>query len=237
MPKKFVRRKRRYGRKKNARRKPRLLSLGPYLPQSIIAKHKLSTVFVLSQSYQHSGIDASNRHNFRLNALSDVDLSTNSDPLPRMFDEMSAMYNTYRVIGCRVQLKFINLSGEPVYCMIVPGNQQVTTADNPQQIRELKGSQSRILHSLDSGPKSVVNMYYNYSPERIEGKPKSHIRGNPDFEALHSSLPVELHFLSVMIHQVSTTLGGQNNATVQCEATFNFTALWNDRKFLQASED
>lgn len=237
MPKaKVYRGKKRKIKRKNFRRKPRLISLGPYMPQSIIAKHKLSTVFVLSQSYNSTGIGADNRHNFRLNALNDVDLSS-ADPKPRMFDEMAAMYNTYRVLGCRVQLKFINMSGEPVYVMCVPGNQQITSADDPQVIRELKGSQSRICHSLDSGPRSVVNMFYNYSPEKIEGKPKSQIRGNPDFEALHTNLPVELHFLSVMIHQVSTSLGAQNNATVQVEATFNFTALWNDRKFLDASED
>ena len=234
MPKKNFRRRAKKGRK-GFNKKPKLLSLGPYMPQSIIAKHKLSTVFVLSQSYQSTGIGASNRHNFRLNALSDVDLSSQSDPKPRFFDEMSAMYNTYRVLGCRVQLKFINMSGEPVYCLVVPGNQQITSADNPQQIRELKGSQSRICHSVDSGPKSVINMSYNYSPEKIEGRSKTAIRGNPDFEALYTQLPTELHFISVMIHQVSTTLGGQDNANVQVEATFNFTALWNDRKFLDES--
>ncbi|AXH76443.1 MAG: coat protein [Cressdnaviricota sp.] len=227
--------KRNYKRRKQFKKnKPKLLSLGPYMPQSIIAKHKMSTVFSLSQDYQTTGIGTNNRHNFRINALNDADLESGSRQ-PRMFDEMSAMYNTYRVLGCRVNVKFINISGEPVYCLIVPGSQQITTATDPQSVRELKGSQSRICHSVDSGPRSVINMSYNYSPERIEGRPKRDIRGNPDFEALHSNVPTELHYLSIMAHQVSTTLGGQNNATVQVEVTFNWTALWNDRKFLDDS--
>jgi hypothetical protein len=235
MPKKFNKRRRNYKRKR--KNKPRLLSLGPYMPQSIIAKHKMATVFTLSQDYQTTGIGANNRHNFRINALNDADLTSGQQNQPRMFDEMAAMYTTYRVLGCRVSVKFINLSGEPVYCLIVPGNQQVTTATDPQTIKELKGAQSRICHSVDSGPRSVIRMNYNYSPEKIEGRPKSHIRGNPDFEALTSAIPVELHFLSIMAHQVSTTLGGQNNATVQCEVTFNWTCLWNDRKFLNTSNN
>lgn len=236
MPARKNYKKRRNYRKKNQKNKPRLLSLGPYMPQSIICKHKMSTAFVLSQDYQTTGIGANNRHNFRINALADADLSA-SDNQPRMFDEMASFYNTYRVLGCRVNVKFINISGEPVYCLIVPGSQQITTATSPQSVRELKGSQSRICHSVDSGSRSVINMSYNYSPEKIEGRPKRDIRGNPDFEALApNSIPVELHYLSIMMHQVSTTLGGQNNATVQVECTFNWTALWNDRKFLDSSD-
>ena len=231
--KKNYKRKRRIKRK--ATHKPRLLSLGPYMPQSIICKHKMSTAFLLTQSYQSTGIGANNRHNFRINALSDADLDTQVSQQPRMFDEMNAMYNTYRVLGCRVNVKFINISGEPVYCLIVPGSQQITTATDPQSVRELKGAQSRICHSVDSGPKSVIHMNYNYSPEKIEGRPKRDIRGNPDFEALASTIPTELHYLSIMCHQVSSTLGGNNNATLQVEVTFNWTALWNDRKFLNRS--
>lgn len=233
MPPKRYKRKRRV-RKKN-RNKPRLLSLGPYMPQSIICKHKMSTAFLLTQNYQSTGIDSNNRHNFRINALQDADLDNQVSNQPRMYDEMAAMYNTYRVLGANIQVKFINISGEPVYCLIVPGSQQITTATDPQSVRELKGAQSRICHSVDSGPKSVLNMSYNYSPEKIEGRTKAAIRGNPDFEALYSTIPTELHYLSIMCHQVSSTLGGQNNATVQVEVTFNWTALWNDRKFLDSS--
>lgn len=238
MPRKTRRNYRR--RRRNNRgfnRKPKLLSIGPYMPQSIICKHKMSVTYALSQNYQDTGIGAEQLQSFRVNSLYDADTSVSGAQQPRMMDEMKALYNTYRVLGCKIFLKFINISQEPVYVMGLLGDQQLAAGDShmPSDIRELKGSQSKILHSLDSGDKSVQTLVFNYSPNLIEGCSKSRIRNDPKFEALGSSHPEEIHYLSTCIHQVSTSLGGQENATVQVEATFHWTALWNDRKILDDS--
>ncbi len=147
------------------------------------------------------------------------------------------LYQTYKVLGCKVFLKFINLSQEPVYVMGLLGNQQIATGDqwSPQDIREMKHSKSKILHSLDSGDKSVQTLVFNYSPASIEGVSKKQHRFDNKFEALATNHPESLHFLSTCIHQVSSTLGGNADATVQVEATFHWTALWNDRKILDDS--
>ena len=222
--------KRRRNQKKNG--VPRSLSLGPYMPQSIIARHKYSTVFALSQSYMNATIqsDGANLHSFKLNCLSDPDSAGTG--VPRFFDEMHSFYTTYRVIGAKVRVKFINLSGEPCYIHAYQGAQQLSaqSALLPRQLNELKGVRRRILHSLDSGPKSVQTMVINYSPERQEGKSKAVIRGDPNFEALGSGEPMEKHYLSLTASQVSSTLGGQSNLNVQCEVNIDFTAIWNDRK-------
>ena len=174
---------------------------------------------------------------FRVNSLYDADTTVAGAQQPRMMDEMKALYNTYRVLGCKIFLKFINLSQEPVYVMGLLGNQQISGSDqhSPQDIREMKFSKSKILHSLDSGDKSVQTLVFNYSPNKIEGCTKQRVRNDPEFAALGSNHPTELHFLSTCIHQVSSTLGGQETANVQVEATFHWTALWNDRKILPDS--
>lgn len=223
--------------KKRFNRKPKLLSIGPYMPPSIICKHKMSVAYSLSQSYQDTGIGSDQLQSFRLNSLYDADTSVAGAQQPRMMDEMKDLYQTYRVLGCKVFLKFINLSNEPIYVMAVQGNQQLASGDQwtPQDIREMKHSKSKILHSLDSGDKSVQTLVFNYSPADIEGCSKQRVRDDPGFSALAAAHPSQLHFLSTAIHQVSTSLGGQNNATVGVEATFHWTALWNDRKILPDS--
>ena len=238
--------KRRYNRKRRGRknvkrrfynRKPRLLSMGPYMPDSCIAKHKMSVTYALSQNYQDTGIGSDQLQSFRLNSLYDADTSVAGAQQPRFLDEMKEFYQTYRVLGCKVFLKFINLSKEPIYVMGLMGNQQLAGSDQhmPSDIREMKGSKVKILHSLDSGPKSVQHLVFNYSPASIEGCSKSRVRNDPNFQALATNHPNELHFLSTAIHQVSSTLGGTDNATVGIEATFHWTALWNDRKILPDS--
>lgn len=239
MPRKATRRPRRRKFRKRARTsgKTKLLSIGPYMPQSIICKHKMSVVYALSQNYQDTGIGADQMQNFRVNSLYDADTTVGGAQQPRMMDEMKELYNTYRVLGCKIFLKFINLSEEPVYVMGLLGDQQLSASDShtPQDIREMKGSRSKILHSLDAGNKSVQTLVFNYSPNQIEGCSKFRVRNDPTFSALSASHPESLHFLSTCIHQVSTSLGGTQNANVQVEATFHWTALWNDRKILPDS--
>lgn len=239
---------RRYRKRKNVRRKvsrrkkktsiPRSLSLGPYLPQSMIVKHKYSTIYGLSQDYTLNTIGSNNMHNFRINSMYDPDTAIQAgDGQPRLFDEMSNFYSTYRVIGAIARVKFINLSNEPCYVYTHLGNQQFSAASNwtPAQLRELKHTKRRILHALSSGPKSVLSITTGYSPEKVEGKSKASIRGNPEFEALHGQNPLEIHYLSTCCSQVSSTLGAQENLNVQCEITIDFTAIWNDRKILDTA--
>lgn len=235
MPRKTRRPRRNFRRRRQT--KPKLLSIGPYMPQSIICKHKMSVTYALSQNYQDTGIGSDQLQSFRVNSLYDADTSVAGAQQPRMMDEMKALYNTYRVLGCKIFLKFINLSQEPVYVMGLLGDQQIAGGDqhSPSDIREMKGSQSKILHSLDSGNKSVQTLVFKYAPNIIEGCNKARIRNDPTFEALATNHPQELHYLSTAIHQVSTSLGSTNDATVQVEATFHWTALWNDRKILPDS--
>jgi hypothetical protein len=224
-------------RKGNRKRKqagPRMLSLGPTYPNSLIAKHKMVYSFDLTQSYAINSIGSTNLQSFNINSMYDPDTSAlpSSGHQPRFYDEMAAIYNTYRVIGAKVRIRFVNLCGEPVYCYALLGNQQLSAATGwvNSTLKEVKGMRSSLVHSVNCGEKSVRTITMGYSPERIEGKSKAVIRGDPNFEALSGSNPNEIHLLSVAMSQVADGLGAASNALVRCEITIDFSAIWNDRK-------
>ena len=167
--------KKKNNRKRNRRntRKPKLLSIGPYFPLKLICRHKYQQVFALSQNYNISSLQ---QHNFRLNSMFDPDVETISTTQhqPRLFDEMNQFYDTYKVIGAKAYVKFINLSNEPAYVGTKVAQYQASTTDTTlNDFREMKGTKVNILHGLNSGPKSVITHVRNYSPSKTEGISKS----------------------------------------------------------------
>jgi hypothetical protein len=235
--------KRKYNKnKKNYNRKkrftgPKSLSLGPYMPNSIIARHKFNYSFDLTQPYNSNIIGSSNMNNFRINSLRDPDLSVapNSGGSFKFYDEMGQFYQTYRVIGAKAIIKIINLCSEPVYVHTLLGNTQLSASGslNNQALAEMKGVRSAIVHGVNTGPKSIRNIVMTYSPEKVEGKKKSEIRGDNHFESVFGTDPSELHYLSCCASQVSDSLGSSVDMNVKVEVTVHATAIWNDRKILQ----
>lgn len=218
-------RKRNY-KKKNSR-KPKLLSIGPYFPPKIICRHKYQQVFAMSQSYNLNSLA---QHNFRLNSMFDPDVETISTTQhqPRLFDEMNSFYDTYKVIGAKAYVKFINLSEEPAYIGTKVAQYQASTSDTTlNDFREMKGTKVNILHGLNSGPRSVVTHVRKYSPSKTEGISKREFNVRvKDFAAGTNTNPLTPHFLSTMITQVSDTLGSSENLNVQVELTIHYTTEW-----------
>lgn len=216
----------------------RPLSLGPKMPNSIIAKHKFVHQFSLTEANNSpnsfGGAGSTNMNSFRLNSLYDPDVKVGagSGGTASFHDHMSTFYNTYRVLGAKVWMKFINLGAEPIYIATCKGgNFQVTEGFGLTlaEWKELKHSKTAVLHGMNTGPKSVRLLTETYSPEMVEGKKKAIIRGDPNFESLSQSNPVSPHFYSVGATQINSTSSVQDMA-VQCEITIMYTALWNDRK-------
>jgi len=205
----------------------------------MIVKHKFQHVYALAQSYNDSGggFDNQETNNFRLNGLFDIDtkVGAGTGQQPRMYDEMSQFYDTYKVLGAKAYIKFINLSEEPVYVCTQIGGYQMT--DNGSidlnDWREMKNTTVNILHGLNTGPKSVRTIVRNYSPAKIEGISKTEFRHrHKDFSAMYTTTPTVPHYLSTAMTQVSSTLGGSANTNVQVELTIHFTAEWSGVKLL-----
>lgn len=232
--------RRNYKRKRRNTRNTvaRPLSLGPKMPNSLIAKHKFVHSFQLTESNNSpnsfGGAGSTNMNSFRLNSLYDPDVKVGatSGTVAAFHENMALFYNTYRVLGAKVYMKFINLGAEPIYIATCKGgNQQVSEAAalTLAEWKEIKGSKTAVLHGMNTGPKSVRMFTETYSPEGVEGKKKSIIRGDPNFESLSQSNPAEPHYYSVAATQINSTSSVQDMA-VQCEITIMYTALWNDRK-------
>jgi len=239
MPKKNYRKKN-YRKKKQYRRTTvaRPLSLGPKMPNSIIARHKFVHSFSLTEANNSpnsfGGSGSTNMNSFRLNSLFDPDVKVGpaSGGSAAFHENMALFYNTYRVLGAKVYCKFINLGEEPIYIASCKGGlQQVSegVALTLAEWKELKNSKVAVLHGMNTGPKSVRLFTDTYSPEQVEGKKKSVIRGDPNFEALSQQSPAEPHYISYGATQINSTSSVQDMA-VQCEITILYTALWNDRK-------
>lgn len=212
-------------------RKPKLVSIGPYFPPKMLCKHKYQQVFPLSQSYTLTDLA---QHNFRLNSMFDPDVETGGtgQHQPRLFDEMNQFYDTYKVIGAKAFVKFINLSSEPAYVGTKVAQYQSSTSETDlNDFREQKGSKVNILHGVNSGPKSVVTHVRNYSPSKTEGisKKEFNIR-HKDFAAMTTTNPTVPHYLSTMCTQVSNTLGGSENLNVQVELVIQYISEWSGLK-------
>lgn len=217
--------------------KPRTLSIGPYFPTKLLCKHKFQHVYSLAQSYSDAAglFTGDEMNNFRLNSMFDPDakVGAGTGSQPRLFDEMSTFYDTYRVLGAVAYVKFINLSEEPVYIATKVGQKQFSDSGSVSlnDWRESKDTQVNILHGVNSGPKSVRTHVRKYSPCITEGISKSEFNGRfKEFSALNSHSPSIEHFLSTGMTQVSSTLGGNNNTSVQVEITIHFTAEWSGVK-------
>lgn len=229
------RRAKRNGRRKRAKKTivPKSLSLGPYMPQRCLARHKYKEVIALSQSYAAASMDTNARVLFRCNGMYDPN-ETGSGHQPRFFDEMSSFYDRYRVIGSKISVKFINLSNEPAYIVLHQGTTGLGAGWTAQQAGELKGTKVRILHGLNTGPRSVVTLSSGFSPMKALGKPKTLIFADEDLDAQHGEVPAKQWHWTVGMHQVSSTLGAQSDLNVQCEISIDYTAEWSDRRPINA---
>lgn len=233
MAKKFKR-----GRRKNRKvSKPKTLSIGPYFPTKMICKHKFQHVYALSQIYSDgAGIFSGDEmNNFRLNSMFDPDVKVGAGTgqQPRLFDEMCQFYDTYKVLGAKAYVKFINLSSEPVYIATKVGQKQFSDNGNVtlNDWREARDTQVNILHGVNSGKQSVRTHVRNYSPRITEGISKAEFEGrSAEFGCLNTHSPTITHYLSTGMTQVSTQLGGDVNTSVQVELTIHFTTEWSGVK-------
>lgn len=222
---------------KNKFRKPTTVSIGPYFPTKMICKHKFQHVYALNQVYSDNAglFSGDEMNNFRINSMFDPDLKVGAGTgsQPRLFDEMSQFYDTYKVLGAKCYVKFINLSAEPVYIATKVGQKQMS--DNGtvslNDWREQRDTQVNILHGVNSGKQSVRTHVRNYSPAKTEGISKAEFEGrSAEFGCLNTHSPTIQHYLSTGMTQVSSTLGGDANTTVQVELTIHYTTEWSGVK-------
>lgn len=225
-------------RKQYRKRKPiknqlkaKSLSLGPRMPPSIIAKHKFNYSGTLTQPANVTTLNGTAIASFRMNSLRDPERAGLSSDPANFFDDMAHFYKTYRVLGAKAYIKFINLTQEPIHIVTHIGTDMVATGANLDLIswKNMANTSNSMVHGVNTGAKSVRNLSVGYSPEKIEGKKKALNRADNRLESLTSTDPEQQHHLTIGATQVNTSF---NSAAmnVHYEITILYTALWNDRK-------
>lgn len=230
MPRRRNNRKR-PSRKRRANNKPRMLSLGPTFPNGLIAKHKYTDQLVLSAGYTNNDIPASALQSFRAASLFDPD-RTGTGHQPLFYDEMSLVYNQYRVLGAKIRLRFVNLCEEPV--IIVGGHigAPLGTGWNPHQLMERKDMKSQILSPMSAGGKNQTTLTLTYSPSKFYKQSKENLQNDNGLVGKHdgSTVPSKMTYFEFGVAQVDSAQGGSLDHKVKVYVDIDYTAFWNDRK-------
>lgn len=226
-------------RKANPRRRrrqrkgyiPRNLSLGPTYPNGIIAKHKYTMNKTLQATYVAGDIPGTALQSFRTASLFDPD-RTGVGHQPLFYDEMSAIYNQYRVLGAKCRVRFVNMSNEPVVVFGAHLGAPLGNGWNPSQLMERKDVKSQFLSPLNAGGRNITSMNLFYSPGKFYKQSKENLRADNSLvgNAVGDVVPSKMTYFEVAIAQVDTTLGESANHAVKIYVDIEFSAFWNDRK-------
>lgn len=232
----FIKMPRRRNQKKNARRKrnnvprSRMLALGPTYPNGLIAKHKYTEATVLQGSYTQGDIPSTAMYSFRCASMFDPDRAAGGHQ-PLFYDEMSLIYNQYRVLGARARIRYVNMSDEPVIVFGAHLGAPLGAGWEADSLLERKDIKSRIL-SAKTGGKNVATINLYYSPSKFYNQSKAHLRNDKDLVGSHDGnvVPAKTSFFEIGMAQVSTDLGDQDAHKVKIFIEIEYTAFWNDRK-------
>lgn len=162
---------------------------------------------------------------FRTNSVFDPDFSTTGFQ-PYGFDQWSAFYDRYTVIGCKIRVTFVNnqlglddtsAPRFPYVCCIAHLDESVGLAD----IREYTMSTQNV-NGVLTGADDKVELLMNVNPNKFMGV--SGPVGNPSVTAPTNTNPTKMSYLHVAAGVVSGTVDGpQIRAYVQLEYSVVFT--------------
>lgn len=229
--------RRRYNRKRNNRKRrkkasvPRMLSLGPTYPNGLIAKHKYTMNKTLNATYTANDIPGTAQQSFRTASLFDPD-RTGVGHQPLFFDEMSAIYKQYRILGAKCKVRFVNMVNEPVIVFGAHLGAPLGTGWSPSNLMERKDVKSQFLSPLFAGGKNQTTMTLYYSPSKFYKQSKAQLRADNSLVGndVGDVVPSKATYFEIALAQVDSTLGSSENHAVKIFVEIEYTAFWNDRK-------
>lgn len=175
---------RRYAKRKTVRRTPiykRPKSVG--IPNSMFVKLRYDAI----RQVAIAGT-ALEKREFSLNSCYDPDI-TGTGNQPYYFDQYAALYNHYRVFGCKVELKFStstssSTSYHPILC-VCPYTAANNWADNIQNM--MSSTLAKWVIVVPDVKSYTIKKYYSIAG--VAGVPKSAISTNPYWEAAINGNP------------------------------------------------
>lgn len=230
MPPKKNNKKKNYKKRKSV---PRLLSLGPTYPKSLIGRHKYVEAVDLTVNYQLTdSIPASAFTYFGANTMYDPNREGVGHQA-MFFDEMSAIYSDYVVLGSRIKVKFINTSLEPMFINLNRRNTIMNTSHTTEDLEETQPTNKMTILPQNTSARPFKVLTSSYSPSKQFGITKNQVRNNPDLRLQVGetvpSPPNEIYY-NLAVQQIGASLGGSVDPVVKCLVEIEYTALWSNRK-------
>lgn len=229
MPKtKRYAKKRTYRRKKNRSSRNRAnYSVARSTPISDRYFCKLNYTSLHSITY--TGVGSAASYQFRLNSLFDPDY-TGAGHQPMGFDQLAALYQRYRVYGCKWRVVFASQDTSQHVEVAVQSRPNPTISTNMQDILEKQYITKAVLGVEGSG-QGVRTLSGYTSISKIRGVPKSVVKNESDYGALISANPVFQPCLNIFVQNMNTA------ASVVCNFRIHLTffAEFGDKVMLTGS--
>lgn len=226
-------RKNKKGNRKRKQHIPKLLSLGPTYPQSLIGRHKYVEQLELTANYTlTNSIPATAFTYFGANTLYDPNRAVGGHQA-MFYDQMEAIYRDYVVLGSKIKVRFINTSAEPLFIHVNRRNSVMNTDHTTADLEETQPTNKMTILPVASSGQPSKTLTQSYSPAKQFGISKKQVRNNEEL-ILGSGENVpgvgkEVYY-NIAMQQIGASLGGNNNATCKILVEVEYTALWSNRK-------
>lgn len=198
----------------SSRRRGTVVGNRPGLPLKLKFQHKYCQSIALSSTPSTNG-----GWRFRCNSLYDPDQSGGGHQA-MMFDQMSAIYNHYTVIGSRMKITFTPISTNvPTrIIMFINDDTNLNTA-NLDTLAEQKSGKSISVITTGNQP---ITRTMNWSAKKTFG---GSILGNDELQGNSVSNPTEQSYFEI----ASNTVDGISNSTVFALIEINYIAIWDEQ--------
>lgn len=264
MPRKYNKRKpqkkrRNYKKKSNA---PSFVRIPQSpLPQTMLAKLPYSTRYQIDPNSTGTGMNAKDTslaaHFFKINSCYDPDYTSTTvlnnigdkNHQPYCFDQWCALYDSYRVVGCKITTTFYNQNSYHSSSAMVASNNAEQSSDYTVSNQKTNAAVF-VGHHLDNTvtlPNSFSHMVEMNECKKRTLMPERHTtivntwslkkfmnsQGETselsDYEGSTGSSPSKPAYLGVWVNAL-TPQAGVNIPTIDCHTKIEFIVLFKDRK-------
>lgn len=160
-------------------------------------------------------------YRFRLNSLYDPDFSGTGHQ-PYGFDQLSPLYNRYRVISCRYVVSAVDQAGQYITYATLPSNEQVN-AISLSEMRENPRCQFRV-QAPSAAMRPITGNVYLPS---LVGRTKAQYMADDRYQSVVTDNPAEAAILNVYVQRMDE---GINTLNVPLTVTLEYTVEFFDIK-------
>lgn len=206
---------------KNSRVNKSMVRLGLGLPKKVCVTHRYSTAVTLTSTAGVIGVQR-----FSCNGMFDPDI-TNVGHQPLYFDQFTALYDHYTVIGSKITVKVAPTASGDEPCQIALFLNDDTTL-TPTDVNGVGEQSSGKIKLIAPNSNNVMTLTKKWSAKKTFG---GSILGNDNLQGTSAANPTEQTYYDIVLQSVT---GGVTTACVlQC--FIEYIAIWDELKDIAQS--